>query len=180
MDTKKVTNVKKKFSNVSVKYVSDWRVEFEQEEPIFLAEYSYSHAVRSHSKRYHNSLYLLAGLSMCARNLMDYITEEMNEENLVYTNAYFRKGFIKTLQGTTNNGVVYSDSSVKKALGLLTSKGLIRNLQRGASRVNPKYFWKNDDTDRVQAISMELRFEKGADTKLAILKKEYPQAETKE
>jgi hypothetical protein len=172
VDAQKRTK-KKDFKNVAVKYVTDWKVEFENEEPVFLADYGYKDIVRSHTKRYHNCLYLLAGLSMCARNLMDFMCEEMNDENIVYTNAYFRNKFVRDLSQLTNEGVSYSDASVKRALTTLGEKGLIRHIQRGACRINPKYFWKNDDKDRTKRISIELNFEHGSDTKLKVLQGEY-------
>ena len=124
-------------------------------------EFDTKDIVGSHTKRYHNCLYLLAGLSSCARDLMDYITEQMDSDNVVSTNEHFREKFIKFI--SANSEVSYSDSSVKRSLRLLTEKGLLRQKKRGYSVVNPEFFFKNDDKRRFELIKIELQFKAGTE-----------------
>lgn len=164
---------KKKFANKAIKYATEWRVEVDDKATTILPDYAYKSVVCSHTKRYHNCLYLLAGIGSCTRDVMDFIAEEMDEDNVISTNSYFRSKFREKISALTNGSVKYCDSSVKKSLHILNSKGLIRGIRRGYSMVNPEYFWKNDDSGREKTISIELEFKCGADTKLAVLQKEY-------
>lgn len=168
-----VTKNKKKFANKAVKYAVDWYAETDNVSTTLLPNYAYKSVVCSHTKRYHNCLYLLAGISSCTRDVMDFIAEEMDEDNVISTNSYFRNKFRERISTLTKGDVKYCDSSVKKSLHILNSKGLIRNIRRGYSMVNPEYFWKNDDTNRDKTISLELEFSCGADSKLSVLQKEH-------
>ncbi len=173
MDTKNGT----KYGRKRVKFKTDWTIG----DDIILPEYAHKNVVCSHTRRYHNCLYLLAGLNSCARDLMDYIAEEMDSNNFFYSNQHFRQSFqnfIKENVSFFNNAtqkkevLTYSDSSIKKALGVLTSKGLIRGTSKGVFRVNPEYFFKNDDKKRVDMIVIELEFKEHVDTKLRILQEQ--------
>jgi hypothetical protein len=70
--------------NKNLAYTKDFSVE----EGIIIPKEAYKSIVRSHTKRYHNCLYLLAGLNTCARNLMDFLTEQMRADNIVYSNEH--------------------------------------------------------------------------------------------
>lgn len=183
MDSKKGTKYNKK----PIKYAIDWSLD----EKVILPKYAYSHIVCSHTKRYHNCLYLLAGLNGCSRDLMDYITEEMDSENIFYSNAHFRQRFIRFIleNGTVEKlnkesgaievvAVRYSDSNVKKALAALAEKNLIRSVSKGVFKVNPEYFFKNDDSKRLDMIRLEMEFKSGSDTKLKMLQEAHPDKKT--
>lgn len=143
-------------------------------EPIVLPVFAYRSVTVTHTKRFHNCLYLLAGLPSCARDLMDYIAEEMDDENVFYSNENFRLNFRKFIEGNTNGTTSYSDSSVKKALHTLLSKGLIRQIKRGYGKVNPMFFWKTDNGDkRVESIKIELEFKHDVDTQLRVMQETY-------
>lgn len=154
------------------KQIISYTKDFTTDEGIILPIEGYKAIVRNHTKRYHNCLYLLAGLNTCARNLMDYLVEGMGEDNIVYSNAHIREGFVKFINDASEGEVNYSESSIKKAYSSLTSKGLLRNISRGVYKVNPQYFIKNSDTSRFDMIKIELEFESGKDTKLKIVKHE--------
>lgn len=167
-----------KYTKEAVKYNKDWEVRFEGTTPILLPTCTYKAVVRSHTKRYHNCLYALAGIGSCARDLMDYMTEQMDDTNHISTNKYLRDKFITFIKQTTEkkdvNGVVvdfveYSDSSVKRALRILTEKHLIRQVQKGVCLVNPEFFWKNNEDKRMGMVRVELEFSSGSDTKMKVL-----------
>jgi hypothetical protein len=146
--------------------------DYTTEEGIIIPVEAYSFVVRNHTKRYHNCLYLLAGLNNCARNLMDFLVEDMDDNNIVYSNAHVRDEFISFISEASEGDTNYSESSIKKAFSSLTSKGLLRNISRGIYKVNPKYFIRNSEEQRFNLIKIELEFESNLDTKLRIVKQD--------
>ncbi len=162
-----MNNKSSKFSKIKVDYTESWNDDI----GVTLFKDSYKMVVRSHTKRYHNCLYLLAGLSSCARDVMDFITEEMDNDNVISTNEYFRDTFIAFIKNTTKGlkEVSYADSTVKRALRDLTAKGLIRQVKRGYSKVNPEFFFKNDDKRRLDMIKVELEFKSNSITQLRVI-----------
>ena len=152
----------------SIQYTKDFTVE----EGVIIPIEAYKSVVRSHTKRYHNVLYLLAGLNPCARNLMDFLTDEMRGDNIVYSSSHTRDTFREFISKASDGEVDYSESSIKKAFSNLTDKGLIRKVSRGVYKVNPQYFIKNDDSKRFDMIKIELEFKADLDTKLEIIKQE--------
>lgn len=172
------TKEDKKFKKKTVKYKSEPVKEWSEDDNdwVILPKWAHQQVVCSHTKRYHNCLYLLAGLGSCARDLMDFITEEMDSNNVICTNEYFRGKFIKFIQDIKKEkGEVtlsYGHSTVKRALTVLFDKNLIRPMRRGYSMVNPKYFFRNDDSKRLDKIKLQLEFESGYNTKLELMQKE--------
>jgi hypothetical protein len=152
--------------NKTIEYTKDYVFE----EGIIIPIQAYSSVVSNHTKRYHNCLYLLANLGTCARNLMDYLVEQMTPDNIVYSNKHTRDSFRELISQISETNIDYSDSSIKKAFNELSSKGLIRPLERGVFKVNPMYFIKNGDEDRLEMIKVELEFKEDLDTKLSIIK----------
>jgi len=149
-----------------VQYIKDYDIE----EGIVIPVQGYKSVVCNHTRRYHNCLYLLAGLGTCSRNLMDYLVEYMDGNNIVYSNKYVKEKFINFIYEASNNEIRYGDSSVKKAFTTLASKGLLRKVGRGVYKVNPEYFSKNTDKNREYLIKVELEFTADLDTKLKITK----------
>lgn len=154
------------------KRVIQYTKDFTIEEGIILPVEAHKAVVTSHTKRYHNVLYLLAGLNTCARNLMDFLSEEMRNDNIVYSSSHTREAFREFISNVSEGEVDYSESSIKKAFSNLTDKGLIRKVSRGVYKVNPQYFIKNGDSNRFEMIKIELEFKEGLDTKLNIIKQE--------
>lgn len=117
----------------------------------------------SYMKRYYNCLYLLAGLSPCARNLMDYLTEEMDEDNEIRSDIGIRdkfRGFItKITYGleTSPDGISYTDQTVKSAFSELSSTGLIKSKRKGVFEVNKKFFFLGSEEERLNAIILEIK-----------------------
>lgn len=155
---------KKKTAVIS--YLSGWRYrEDGSMEPIKEPESFEEIVVMNHTKRFHNCLYLLAGLSPCARNLMDWLTEEMTETNIVYHTAGSRRVFNDFIAKITGNKVVYADQTVKQAWGELNKAGLlIAKSTKATFMVHPKFFFKGTDKDRILKIIAQITFDnKGAD-----------------
>lgn len=120
--------------------------------------------IMNSARRYYNCLYLLVGLTPVARNLMDFLVEEMDDSNIVYNNTFVRKKFIDFIFDITSQGGIheepklYSDQRVKECFGQLVKTGLIKPLSRGTFKVNPEYFFVESETKRVGEIIMELKF----------------------
>jgi hypothetical protein len=94
---------------------------FIEEDGIKLPVYKKFSATTSHTKRYHNTLYLLADLKGCARNLMDFFTEVMDNDNYVSSN----KGIIEKFISDMNDvNVKYGVDSINKAIKNMVLKTL--------------------------------------------------------
>jgi len=152
------------FYNYTLHYTSGYK----QEENFLVPIIQTKKVVMNHTKRYHNCLYLLAGLPQCARDLMDYMTENMDDENMFSHNAYTRVRFIEFINSVTNGKVAYGHDSIKKAVKKLTDKGLILPKDRGVYQVNPEYFIKNWDKERLGLIKVIMEFEENEDTGIKI------------
>jgi len=152
--------------NKVINYIKDFTVE----EGIIIPVEGYKSVICNHTKRYHNCLYLLAGLTTCARNLMDFLTEDMNNDNIIYSNKNTKDKFIEFIYHVSEGKVTYGESSIKKAYSMLCDKGLIRKVGRGIYKVNPEYFIRNSEENRERLLKIELEFKEGKDTKLRIAK----------
>lgn len=161
---------------MSVKYVKEIELIDGINYPRFATEVIESSA----TKRYHNVVLLLFSLPECARNLMDYLMEKMTDDNVVHSNQFTRDSFNRSIYDawlshykeecdhyTTAVDMamskMYSDVTIRKAFGTLKEKGLILPETRGVYIVNPKYFFKKSEQNRVKKVKMYLEFENGVD-----------------
>lgn len=144
---------------------------FEDDEKtgILLPEYHSKRITHNFTKRYHNCLYLICGIRGCARDLLDFLIDRMDYENIVYNSKYIRDEFRKGIE--ENCDIKYSDIAVAKSYSLLQHKGFIISKGRGVFKVNPEYFWKADEDSRLKTIKIELEFTKNQDTIITINKK---------
>jgi hypothetical protein len=124
----------------------------------------------SHTKRYHNCLFLLIDLNPCARNLIDYLTEVMDSENDVRSDLKTRKSFSAYVTKQTNGETSYRDDGIKKAFARLREKGLLIQVKRGILKVNPEFFIKNNDKERAGMIKMIIEFDPDTDTRVKIIR----------
>lgn len=142
----------------SRKYRLNYTDKYEKEDGIWLPNKKTKNIEMNYVRRYKNSVYLLCQLSACARTLMDYISENMTDENHFRHDAVMRKEFIKFIEGITNGKISYGHDAIKKAVLSLKEKNLIMTQARGVFMVNPEYFMKNDDSKRIDMIRMILEF----------------------
>lgn len=138
--------------NIYIKYVE--RYEKDDTSSVLLPVFDTLKTTTSHTKRYHNCLYLLADLKGCARNLMDYFTEVMDNNNHISTNKGVIEDFIFKMNRV---GVEYGVDSVNKAIKKLKDKNFIILIAKGFYMVNPEYFIKND-SNREQLLRVMLNF----------------------
>ena len=81
----------------------------------------------------------------------------MDGNNVVLSNAKVREDFILLIERATEGDVTYTHNTVKKAFQTLVKKNLIiPREQRGSYTVNPEYFFKKDDRERIQQIKLIL------------------------
>lgn len=113
------------------------------------------------TKRFHNCLYILLGLSKCQRLLMDWLSEEMDNENMITHDEYLRNKFIKFISTIQVEGVQldYKDQTVANAFnGIVKSTDLLIKRAKGKYMVNPEYYWRGKDEDRIASIIMNIEF----------------------
>jgi hypothetical protein len=98
------------------------------------------------TKRYHNNLTTLTKLSPAARNLLDYLAERMDHENVVGHTKKIRQQFLELV------AYCYADITIKKAFVELKEAGILLPINRGTYRVNPEYFWRKDERKRQRLL----------------------------
>ena len=120
----------------------------------------YEEIMMTGTKRFHNCLYLILGLGRLERVLMDWVSEEMDKDNMVRNDFYNRKNFIDFISNIEMDGKknTYIDSSVNTAFSMLQKSGLLISVSKGVYKVNPKYYWNGTDKDRVNQIMVNLEF----------------------
>jgi len=132
-----------------------------------MPRFQYQSIEQEYVKRYHTVFAILAGLSPCARDLMEYLVNTMNEDNIVTTNEYTRGNFLSVLKSATltssGDFVTYSDSNVKKAIQTLVDRNCLIKKGRGIYIVNPEIYFNPRGTqrDRMDSIKMILEFKAG-------------------
>lgn len=127
-------------------------------------------------KMYESVITTLLRLPDCPANLITYLSHKMTEENVVHHNKFTRESFNKFIYKLwydeyKQNGVEnaheeatakqYSDHTIKKAFSVLTDKGLLIPQTRGMFVVNPEYFFKKSDKDRLDKIKVVLEMKSG-------------------
>jgi len=91
-------------------------------------------------------------LSKAERLLLDYLTEVMDEDNVIHNNAVTRDNFNKLLKRISFPN--YSISTINKCFSALAKHHLIYKIKgkRGAYRVEPLYFFKGSQENRVKMV----------------------------
>lgn len=90
-------------------------------------------------------------LPTLARNLLDYLLEVMERDNVVRSLKIDRNNFNQFSKEITS--IEYSDISIKKAFGELSKRRLLlKGNTRGFFYVNPLFFSKQDESHRKQMI----------------------------
>lgn len=116
------------------------------------------------TKRYHNCIYLLAGLSSLERTLMDFICEYMNRENIIHNDGMFKIKFKNFYKEALDKDV--AEDSINTLFMRLSKKNFLLSISRGTYKVNPKYFWRGEDKDkdRKKEFKIYLEIKSGTQT----------------
>ncbi len=112
------------------------------------------------TKRFHDCLYLILGVNKLQRVLMDWLSEEMDDKNMVKNDKYVRTQFINFVADLIYDGKKneYKDQSVANAFHGLFKHGLLIQHSRMYYQVNPLYYWRGNDKDRIESIMMNIKF----------------------
>lgn len=106
-------------------------------------------------KRYNNSILLLMKLNKAERVLLDFITEEMDDQNIIVNSAPFRNKFNFLLKKIGQE--TYADNTIHKCIkGLNESHLLIKIKGRGCYQVSPIFFFKGTEEARQKLIRKNL------------------------
>lgn len=114
----------------------------------------------TYTKRYHNCYALILQLSKSERLFLDFITEKMDEENIIANNKATHDSFNALLLYFKQTP--YKSSTIHKCFSRLSKLELIKNIKgkRGLYMVNPIFFHNKEDvngvTERAKLIRNEL------------------------
>ena len=130
---------------------------------------------KNHVARFRHSLYTLMELSGCARNLIDYLSEIMDSDNVIHNSTTVREQFISFVERATGGNVQYKANTVAKAMDELSKMGLLMRHKKGSYYVNPIFFMRGGrERDRVRLVRMVLEFN-SKKTKMEIIRKQTTQ-----
>jgi len=94
-------------------------------------------------------------LSRSERIFLDYLTEEMDDDNYIMNSVQVRRKFNALLKKMGQE--TYSDSTLHKCFGGLTETHLLYKLkERGLYQVSPIFFYKGSEEDRAKLIRQQL------------------------
>ena len=112
--------------------------------------------VTSSTKRYYNNLHKTASLPLYARNLLDFIIQEMSDNNDIENSFLFRQDFLTMLHGTC--GKTYMEETITKGFQLLKQQDLIVSFdsRRAVYIVNPLYFFRGTEYNRKKLLQKML------------------------
>lgn len=135
-------------------------------EPYVEYEHDYVSVNLNHVKRYNSALMVLMGISGCELHLIEWLSANMTESGYVHNNEVTRSGFISFHnRHKRKDNKPYSDHSVIKAFKNLQKSGLLIPEVRGVYSVNPDYYFKGDESDRIKSIRLVMEFQAGIATK---------------
>lgn len=103
------------------------------------------------TKRYFNSLPLLMRLGKAERIFLDFITEEMDDNNFVTNSIQTRNKFNDLLKKIGQEP--YSESTINRSFANLTKHHLIMKMKgRGLYQVSPVFFFKGSEEQRAKVL----------------------------
>lgn len=105
---------------------------------------------KNYTKKYHCALASLMILSGSARAVLDVAVEVMDKDNLVTNSASFKDDVNRLV---SIHGKPFSDNTINKAFAELSREDfLIKGKKRGLYKVNPVYYFKGTEEERIKAI----------------------------
>jgi hypothetical protein len=135
-------------------------------------------------KAYHNTLLLLSRVPDSAKNLMLYLVEKMSDDNLVHSNETTRKHFTAYMFNSLYKeykelvkddkskyfgqsakdlatAKTYKNPTISAAFHTLKNHDMLISTARGEYRVNPEFFYRKSEAERMKSIKMTLEFNAG-------------------
>lgn len=109
----------------------------------------------THVKRYYNTLLLMMKLSKAERIFLDFLTEEMDDQNFVSNTILLRAKFNSLLKKIGQSE--YSDSTIHRCFSNLTKYEILQKSEgRGAYQVSPIFFFNGSEEQRVKVLRDQL------------------------
>jgi hypothetical protein len=103
------------------------------------------------TKRYHNSLLSLMKLSRSERIFLDFITEEMDDDNFITNCSQVRNKFNFLLKKIGQD--TYSDTTIHRCFANLTTHHLLLKVKgRGLYQVSPVFFYRGTEEKRAKTL----------------------------
>lgn len=125
---------------------------YQTEDGIVLPKMRTKMVVTSYVKKYSNCLYLTYDLSASASCMLDYLSQRMDDDNRVATNSIVIEDFITFMRYVSHGQCNYTMATAKYALTVLKKKGILIQVSRGASIVNPEYFFAGTEANRMKLL----------------------------
>lgn len=110
-----------------------------------------------HCKFFMCAQHLLFNLNNKESCLLHYLCERMDDGNNVYLDRNFKEEFIAYTKhiGIPENN--FSMAIIDKAITKLKKLNLIIQKQQGYYMVNPRYFFKGSEVDRIKVLEKEIK-----------------------
>lgn len=130
-------------------------------------EYDFISADIRCTRRYNSVMCLIMGVTGCGMHLMEWLSGNMSEKGFINNNAITRKSFAdfhSKHKGKANKS--YGDDAINKAFRQLSDVGFLVSMIKGVYKINPLYYFSEDDSDRISSIKYIMEFKSGVETSL--------------
>jgi len=130
-------------------------------------EYDFISADVKFTRRYNSVVCLIMGITGCGMHLMEWLSGNMTENGFINNNAITRKTFAdfhSKHKGKANKS--YGDDAINKAFRQLSDVGFLVSMIKGVYKINPLYYFVEDDSKRISSIKYIMEFKHGVETTL--------------
>jgi len=104
-----------------------------------------------YTKMYNEAVMKVCALSPCAKLLLFFLADRMDDRGVIYSNKDVREEFA-TYSTDALEGRGYTDGTIVIAFTELRKKEFLIEMGRGVMWINPIYIWRGDEESRVQAL----------------------------
>lgn len=94
----------------------------------------------------------------CARYLVDYICNNVTDTHLIRNDVQARALFAEYMK---KYKTTYAESSIYAAFKQLVELDILIQLRKGLYIINPVYFYKGNEQDRLECVKKILEFKNG-------------------
>lgn len=127
--------------------------------------YSYKEVESDYIKQYRNCLANLCRLGTLATRYILFIVDEMDKNNIYRNDVTNKEKFIQRMFELGHEHHIKSlDSIIEELIGV----GFITRQRRSVYEVNPEFFWKDNEANRVDKIKLSLEFNYNEKVKIDI------------
>lgn len=112
----------------------------------------------SHTKVYDAAWDKLFLVGACAKGLMGFIVREMDSEGMIRNDIHTKRSFRLHIKKLTEDRINYSEASMNIAFSELAKTELLTTKGKGLFKVNPLYFYRNSDSNRLDVLKEEFEY----------------------